>query len=250
MSGAEAPPRIALDLTHIVYPDESLWSWFLALSSLTPILLMPAYAALAVQTREYLVLVMWTGQLASEAFNYVLKHIIKEDRPYDEVGQSYGFPSSHSQYMGFFWVFLTCHLYFRHRFASTGNAVLDQAFRLLVYVALAFVSGAVAYSRYYLMYHSARQVVWGFSIGVALGTALYALAVHIPGRNPNSTLGRFKRFLLANPVSTWCQLRDGWAIWPDAGRESEWLRWRAEWDAMRAREDAATQAREVERKNM
>ena len=106
---------------------------------------------------------MWTGQLASEGFNWVLKHIIKEDRPYgnaigrlhryvliayaDEVGTGYGFPSSHSQYMGFFWAFLTCHLYFRHRFASTGSVALDRAFRLFVYAAIAFVSGAVAYSR-------------------------------------------------------------------------------------------------------
>ncbi|KAL1726222.1 hypothetical protein EV714DRAFT_219747 [Schizophyllum commune] len=237
MDSEKGPPRVALDLTHIVYPDESLFSWFLALSSLTPILLMPAYAALAVQTREYLVLVMWTGQLASEGFNWVLKHMIKEDRPYDEVGTGYGFPSSHSQYMGFFWAFLTCHLYFRHRFASTGSAALDKAFRLFVYAAIAFVSGAVAYSRYYLRYHSARQVLWGFSIGVALGTALYALAVHIPRRRPKSILGRFKTWLIANPVSTWCQMRDGWAVWPDAGRETEWKRWREQWQALKAREE-------------
>ncbi|TRM57937.1 hypothetical protein BD626DRAFT_464364 [Schizophyllum amplum] len=238
MDNEEPAPRVALDLTHIVYPDESLLSWFLALASLTPILLMPAYAALTVQTREYVVLVMWAGQLACEAFNWVLKHIVQEDRPYDQVGNGYGFPSSHSQYMGFFWAFLTCHLYLRHRFASSGNAALDQCFRMFVYVGIACLSGAVAYSRYYLMYHSVRQVVWGFSIGVACGSALYMLAVQIPRRRPNSLLGRFKMFLLTNPVSTWCQLRDGWAVWPDAGREAEWLRWRSEWDVLRAREDA------------
>ena len=93
------------------------------------------------------------------------------------------------------------------------------------------------FPRYYLRYHSARQVLWGFSIGVALGTALYALAVHIPRRRPKSILGRFKTWLIANPVSTWCQMRDGWAVWPDAGREAEWKRWREQWEALKAREE-------------
>lgn len=41
----------------------------------------PAYAALAVQTREFVVIVMWAGQWACEGFNWVLKHAIKQERP-------------------------------------------------------------------------------------------------------------------------------------------------------------------------
>lgn len=50
----------------------------------------PAYAALAVWTRELLFFEMWAGQMLCEAFNWVLKHIIKEDRPNGESVPVYG----------------------------------------------------------------------------------------------------------------------------------------------------------------
>ena len=36
--------------------------------------------------------------------------------------------------------------------------------------------------------------------------------------------------LLDHPIIAWLQIRDGWAIWVDGGREDEWLRWRAQWE--------------------
>jgi len=30
-------------------------------------------------------------------------------------------------------------------------------------------------------------------------------------------------------VATWLQIRDGWDIWSDGGRDDEWVRWRREW---------------------
>jgi len=153
----------------------------LALITLSPILLMvsPAYmakyqlfsaiqasyAALAVQTREFLVIVMWAGQLFGELLNWVIKRAIKQDRPIraaftafsefhsedipfpEHIGNGYGFPSSHSQYMAYFASFLMCHLYFRHQFSSTGYSFLDFAWRMAVYAALLGWSGLVAYSR-------------------------------------------------------------------------------------------------------
>jgi len=68
------------------------------------------------------------------------------------------------------------------------------------------------------------------AIGAALGPFLYICAELIPRRRPASVLGSVKRGLLTNFVSTWLQIRDGWALWPDGGRESEWMRWRKEWE--------------------
>lgn len=147
----------------------------------------PAYAALAVWTRELLFLEMWAGQMLCEAFNWVLKHIIKEDRPNGELvpvygslldyaplgipsetgeigadehsaesmGPGYGFPSSHSQWMGYFAAFLLCHFTFRHRFVSTGFRVLDGARTLVLYTGIISWSAAVAYSR--CVYHFGRS---------------------------------------------------------------------------------------------
>ncbi|EDR10632.1 uncharacterized protein LACBIDRAFT_317313 [Laccaria bicolor S238N-H82] len=219
--------------------DTSLFSLALALITLSPILLMASYAALAVQTREFLIITMWIGQVACELLNWVIKRIIKEERP---IGNGYGFPSSHSQYMAYFATFLICHLYVRHRFSSAGYPLLDGLWRVVVYTGVLAWAGLVAYSRYYLGYHNARQIIWGLSIGSFLGLALYVVSELVPRCWPSSYLGRTKIWLLSNPVSTWLEIRDGWAVWPDAGRESEWVRWRKRWEEeRRGREAKRTQ---------
>ena len=147
-------------------------------------------------TRELFFIEMWAGQLLCEAFNWVLKHIIKEERPYSEysslhtagdpcrsgaryrsttdaprrhrvgsaqprsrmtslticlsehMGPGYGFPSSHSQWMGYFVAFLLCHLIYRHHFVSTGSPLLDKARSFVIYSGIVAWSAAVAFSRY------------------------------------------------------------------------------------------------------
>ncbi|KAF4610808.1 hypothetical protein D9613_007066 [Agrocybe pediades] len=224
-------PKASLDLTHVLYDDGSYFSMALALVTLSPILLMASYAALAVQTREFLIIVMWAGQLFGELLNWVMKRTIKQERPIESIGNGYGFPSSHSQYMAYFASFLMCHLYFRHRFSSTGSKLIDFLWRLVVYAALIGWAGLVAYSRYYLGYHNAYQILWGLAIGTTLGVSLYLISEAIPTRYPTSPLGRMKAAILNNPIVLWLQLRDGWAVWADGGREGEWLRWRKQFEA-------------------
>ena len=50
--------------------------------------------------------------------------------------------------MAYFATFLTCHLYLRHRFSSTGYTFLDRLWRVVVYVGVLAWAGLVAYSRY------------------------------------------------------------------------------------------------------
>ncbi|KAF8075117.1 PAP2-domain-containing protein [Lyophyllum atratum] len=236
-----AGPQASLDLTHVLYDDSSLFSLALALITLSPILLMASYAALAVQTREYIIIIMWAGQLAGEALNWLLKRAIKQERPIESIGNGYGFPSSHSQYMAYFASFLICHMYSRHRFTSTGYPVLDQLWRVIVYIGLLAWSGTVAYSRYYLGYHNGNQILWGITIGLLLGISLYIFAELIPRRRPRSIFGATKRLIITNPVSSWLQIRDGWAIWADGGREGEWIRWKIEWEKQQVAQDKRSQ---------
>lgn len=236
----EQQPRAALDLTHILYDPNSNFSLCLALLSLSPILLMPAYASLSFITRELVILEMWAGQLACEGFNYVLKHAIKQDRPVETLGHGYGFPSSHSQWMAYFSTFLILHIHFRHRFTSTGYVIVDQAFRLLVYMGLILWAALVCYSRYHLTYHTVDQVLWGCLIGVAIGCVTYASCEYIPNNYPHTFLGKFRRGLLNSSILQWFRLRDGWSIWGDAGRESEWQKWRSEWERACKNTDTST----------
>lgn len=233
MEDAIAVRRVPLDLTYVTYHESSTTSIVLALLTLSPILINPAYAVLVVQTRELFFLEMWAGQMLCEAFNWGLKHIIKEKRPNFELGDGYGFPSSHSQWMGYFAAFLLCHIAFRHRFVSTGYRLLDLAWRSLVQLFIVGWAGAVAYSRYHLSYHSAHQVLWGVLIGAFFGTSYYAVIELIPCKYPASTLGQVRAAVLSNPISSWFRLRDGWAVWGDSGTEDQWQRWRSEWNRRR-----------------
>ncbi|KAI0321896.1 PAP2-domain-containing protein [Amylostereum chailletii] len=240
-------PKATLDLTHVLYDASSHVSLALALITLSPILLMvrsillhtrrclptrpkASYAILAVFTRELTIINMWAGQLLCEGFNWVIKRLVKEQRPAGSVGNGYGFPSSHSQYMAYFALFLVLHFHFRHRFVPFGSWAADKAFTLFVHVAFISWAVIVAYSRYYLSYHSIAQVLWGVSIGLVFGGAYYLVTELIPMRHPKSMLGRGRVFLLSNPVSTWLRIRDGWDVWADSGTEEHWQLWRKEWE--------------------
>lgn len=225
--------RIPLDLTHVLYDDSSTSSFVLAMLTLSPILINPAYAVLVVQTRELFFIEMWLGQMLCEAFNWMLKRLIQEERPNYDMGEGYGFPSSHSQWMGYFATFILCHITFRHRFVSTGSRFLDLVWKVTVYIGLILWAASVAFSRYYLSYHTAHQVMWGVVIGILFGSSYYVTIELIPARSPDSVLGRARAAVLSNPLCTWFRVRDGWAVWEDGGNEAQWLRWRDEWDRRR-----------------
>ncbi|KAI0794443.1 PAP2-domain-containing protein [Fomes fomentarius] len=225
--------RAALDVTYVLYDESSAVAQVLAFLTLTPILLNPAYASLTVWTRELLFLEMWAGQMLCECFNYVLKHIIQQDRPSTDLGDGYGFPSSHSQWMGYFASFLFWHFTYRHRFTSTGFVLIDYVRTILLFTGILGVSVAVAFSRYYLSYHTIPQVFWGFGIGVLFGSTYYTLVEYLPTRYPSSLFGKLRTTLLKSPISAWFRLRDGWAVWADAGTEAQYWRWREEWDRKR-----------------
>ena len=197
-------------------------------------------------------LVFWLVAPSSPS-HVLMLHLCTED-----LGDGYGFPSSHSQWMGYFASFLFLHFSLRHRWVSTGSTVLDYARDVLLFAFILSWSAAVAFSRYvplrshaalrspfmptgipsslrryYLSYHTIPQVLWGFGIGVMFGSTYYTLVELIPTRRPNSLLGRLRTALLTNSVSTWFRLRDGWAVWPDAGTDAQYATWRAEWDRQR-----------------
>lgn len=85
-----------------------------------------------------------------------------------------------------------------------------------------------------LLYHTPHQVLWGLGIGIALGISHYLLTELLPANYPESIFGRTRCAIVNHPVSVWLQLRDGWAVWADGGRESEWIRWRSAWLERRA----------------
>lgn len=190
---------------------------------------MACYASLSVYTRELLIINMWAGQLANEAFNWVLKEIVQEKRPETSHGDGYGFPSSHSQYMGYFSSFLVTHLMTRHRFPN--HTPTEQKIHHAILCLGAFLwAAAVCYSRYHLTYHTPPQIIWGAVIGVCTGTSHYLLTELYPALSPTSPIAKLRSAMLDSPIARWARIRDGWAMWEDGGKEDEYERWRSVWD--------------------
>ena len=153
--------------------------------------------------------------------------------------------------MGYFASFLMMHLFFRHRFTSTGFPILDQLWRLIIYAGLIGWAGIVCYSRYiiflalvqqqqsnfprlHLTYHTGTQILWGVGVGTVFGALTYTVAELIPAFYPKSKLGYLRTYILAHPIATWLRIKDGWAVSPDGGREEDWLKWRERWEKKRA----------------
>lgn len=77
-------------------------------------------------------------------------------------------------------------------------------------------------------------MVWGAGIGTGLGVVHYILTELLPYRWPLSIFGQARAAILTNPVVQWVQIRDGWAVWADAGREVEWKGWKEKYDERQA----------------
>lgn len=123
---------------------------------------------------------MFLGQLGCEALNFLLKRLIKEERPRRIHGKGYGMPSSHAQFVAFWSVSLTLFLLLRHRPQTQAPhaghtrswTVVERAGIALV---TAVVAGLTAWSRIYLNYHTPRQVIVGSVAGVVIGLGWFAV---------------------------------------------------------------------------
>ncbi|RHZ73386.1 hypothetical protein CDV55_108971 [Aspergillus turcosus] len=169
-------PLASLSLTHVHYNPEDPLSFLSAWLALVPQALCVAYVTLIWASREVEVVLMFAGQMGCEAFNFILKRIIKEERPKQMLGKGYGMPSSHAQFVTYFAVYLTLFLFVRH---VPTNPKLDTTSYFLTRVAVAagvcLVAGAVATSRIYLNYHTPKQVLAGCAAGVLCAISWYVI---------------------------------------------------------------------------
>lgn len=139
---------------------------------------------------------MFAGQMGCEALNFILKRIIKEERPkrmsrpspfqkcrkltsddrLEMYGKGYGMPSSHAQFMAFFAVYLSLFFLLRHTPApSHSHTALPLFVRFFLSIAVVVVAGSVALSRIYLNYHTPKQVLAGCAAGVVCGLSWFII---------------------------------------------------------------------------
>ncbi|KAF2462326.1 PAP2 superfamily-domain-containing protein [Lineolata rhizophorae] len=205
----DGTPLASLSLTHVHYNPADRISYVCAWLALVPQGLCVVYATLLWSSREAEIGLMFAGQLACEALNWLLKRYIKEERPRQMNGKGYGMPSSHAQFVAFFAVSLALFLLLRHNppphhqpastSASTpsdhtppqpndndhdvpwaaplyqhAHTPLTLPLRAALSLAGLAAAALVALSRIYLNYHTPRQVLVGFGTGVAFACVWFA----------------------------------------------------------------------------
>lgn len=200
--------------------------------ALIPQALVIVYATLLLSTREAEVLLLFAGQLACEAANFLLKRLIKEARPARIPGRGYGMPSSHAQFVAFWSVSVALFLLVRHRANGRSLGLPARAGAALGGFG---VAGAVAASRVYLSYHTPRQVLAGLVAGTVCAFAWYGLTAAV------RSSGLLER-LLVSPFGRLLLLRD-----LVVEEDPAWAGWER-WEGMRRRRtEVADEVDEVRR---
>ncbi|KAF2238322.1 PAP2-domain-containing protein [Viridothelium virens] len=216
----EQPPLASLSLTHVHYNPYDRVSYLCAWLALVPQALCITYATLIWSTREVEILLMFVGQMGCEAFNWLLKRYIKEERPRQMNGKGYGMPSSHAQFLAFFSVSLTLFLLFRHNPSSSPdhlhNHPIPFLHRVLLSLGAVGAAAAVAGSRIYLNYHTPRQVLVGCAAGAITAVAWFIVTEYLRRAG-------WVSWALDNEWARWARMRDlvvsedladaGWARW-------------------------------------
>jgi dolichyldiphosphatase len=184
-----------------------------------PQVLCVVYFTLIYASREAEVTLMFAGQLACEAFNFVLKRIIKEERPARMHGKGYGMPSSHAQFLAFWSISMVLFLLVRHRPSPAPrrhHQPLSFAERLTISIGSLVLAALVGWSRVYLNYHTTKQVLAGSLAGSL--TAIIWFGITMIARH----IGLL-RWGLDLPLARWLRFRD--LVVEEDFAQSGWEKW-------------------------
>lgn len=166
---------IPYDHTYVLYDPKDVLAVCSVHMSLLPIYTMVFYTSWFLLTREIEPVIVIAGHMAGELVNKIFKRIVRQPRPdfHKDFGVgsyslTYGMPSAHSQFMGFFAGYFTCVFVFKIDHFKPVQKAIGCA--TVVIAAL-----SVAFSRVYLLYHTPQQVLVGLLFGAFLGLSFFVL---------------------------------------------------------------------------
>ncbi|KAI4271901.1 MAG: hypothetical protein LQ337_005677 [Flavoplaca oasis] len=172
----DEPPLTSFSVTHVSYDASDPIAYLCAWLALVPQILCVVYATLIWSSREIEILLMFAGQMGCEVLNFLLKRMIKGERPPRIKAKGYGMPSSHAQFVAFFSVYLTLFLLFRHLpHPSDTHTPTTLNERLLLSASSVMFAATVCASRVYLQYHTVNQVLVGCFVGVSTAIAWFGV---------------------------------------------------------------------------
>jgi len=183
----------SFSLTLVRYEAGDLVGFALAAISLLPFALLVSLATLCLFRREVHTICFTIAQVTMEAFNIVLKRLLRAPRPKGTDREDHGMPSSHTVFMFFFATYFLLFLFFRKGFRS-------DAVRCVLFFLLPLLASAVGYSRLYLHYHTNAQVNVGVLVGSCCAVIFFALV--------ESRLRPLFPTLATSRIGKWLKLRD------------------------------------------
>nr|ACO11104.1 Dolichyldiphosphatase 1 [Caligus rogercresseyi] len=161
-------------LTHIEYVEGDYCGKFLAVLSLSPLVIAIFFMSAFFIRRDLHTLSYGIGIILNTLINSILKKVIKEPRPLkrDEIFEEYGMPSSHSQFMCFAYFYFILFITFRvrHKFEA-----LEMCWKGLSVLGLGVLTLLVSYGRLYLQYHTLSQVFVGALVGILFASLWFLL---------------------------------------------------------------------------
>jgi len=198
------PPTVnfvPFELTHVEFIEGDKLGELCALLAQSPIFILVSLTTLFLSRRDLGTAVLIVGLLVSTLLCSTLKGIFKERRPHGErypshlVGDEWGMPSNHSQFLAFCatYVSLWCMLgrWMEKRFLARAALTLSS---------FCFAACVIA-SRVYLGYHSVHQVLVGAGVGSLLGSLWFSAAEYL-----------FRPYcfrpLLSLTLAKWLRLKD------------------------------------------
>ncbi|CAL8071922.1 unnamed protein product [Calicophoron daubneyi] len=139
---------------------------------MTPIFIAIGLSTLVLFRRDLFTICQFIGLLINELTNIVLKRFLKHPRPTQLSAQtrSYGMPSDHSQFMGFFCACFICFLFIR-----LDKKSFSHGFRYILCGGCILSTLLTCYSRIYLFYHTVQQVFVGLALGIIFGLAWFLI---------------------------------------------------------------------------
>ncbi|KAI8981973.1 hypothetical protein BDF20DRAFT_864367 [Mycotypha africana] len=130
----------SISLTHVYFNPHDKLSYLFGYITLAPIAILVFYASVIVSRREVGGILMLSGQLLNEALNYILKETIEQERPHLHLGDGYGMPSSHSQFIWYFAVYGSLYM---HKFIHLDHGI----YKIIVSLGMSALAILVSISR-------------------------------------------------------------------------------------------------------
>ncbi|THD25660.1 Dolichyldiphosphatase [Fasciola hepatica] len=147
----------------------------LAWCSMIPIFIAIGLVTLVLFKRDLFTMLYFSGLVLNRFCNSVMKKCLKQPRPVVPnriPPDSFGMPSDHGQFMGFFFSFCVLLIILR-----LGEHSMKHSTRRILLLVCAVATTLTCYSRVYLKYHTVGQVLVGTIVGAILGIVWF-FSVH------------------------------------------------------------------------